>query len=155
MPVQVGTDNALTLQDKMLYCQILSLTKKSGFCFATNSYLSKLNNVTTKTISKSISNLRNNNYIRVEYQKENRNDSKRKIFMTNKVVLKKTSRGTEENVNTGMEDNYYRNNRKNKKINKYNANNSVPWWLNEEIKEKTATLEEQEEMEKLLSEFKD
>lgn len=154
IPYQVGTDSALTLQDKLLYGQILSLTKKSGFCFANNSYLSELNNVTPKTISNSIANLKKNNYIRVEYHKEETNKYKRKIFMTDKVVWKINSGGIEKNVNTSMEDNYYHNNIKNKKRNKYNTNNNVPWWLDKDIEPNLATLEEQAEMEKLLSEFK-
>ena len=133
IPYQVGTDSALTLQDKLLYGQILSLTKKSGFCFA---------------------NLKKNNYIRVEYHKEEINKYKRKIFMTDKVVWKINSGGIEKNVNTSMEDNYYHNNIKNKKRNKYNTNNNVPWWLDKDIEPNLATLEEQAEMEKLLSEFK-
>ena len=110
----MGTDSALTLQDKLLYGQILSLTKKTGFCFANNFYLSELNNVTPKTISNSIANLKKNNYIRVEYHKEEINKYKRKIFMTDKVVWKINSGGIEKNVNTSMEDNYYHNNIKNK-----------------------------------------
>ncbi len=62
--------------------------------------------------------------------------------------------GYRKNVNTGMEDNYYYNNIKNKKIKKYNTNNNVPWWLNKEIKENPASPEEQAEMEALLSELK-
>lgn len=58
IPAKVGIDDALTLQDKLLYAKILSLTRQDGFCFATNSYLSNLNNVTPKTISNSISNLK-------------------------------------------------------------------------------------------------
>ena len=150
----MGTDSALTLQDKLLYGQILSLTKKTGFCFANNFYLSELNNVTPKTISNSIANLKKNNYIRVEYHKEEINKYKRKIFMTDKVVWKINSGGIEKNVNTSMEDNYYHNNIKNKKKNKYNTNNNVPWWLDKDIEPNLATLEEQAEMEKLLSEFK-
>lgn len=74
--------------------------------------------------------------------------------MTDKVVWKINSGGIEKNVNTGMEDNYHHNNIKNKKRNKYNTNNNVPWWLDKDIEPNLATLEEQAEMEKLLSEFK-
>lgn len=74
--------------------------------------------------------------------------------MTDKVVWKINSGGIEKNVNTSMEDNYYHNNIKNKKRNKYNTNNNVPWWLDKDIESNLATLEEQAEMEKLLSEFK-
>lgn len=130
------------------------MTRQDGFCFATNSYLSNLNNVTPKTISNSISNLKNNNYIRVEYHKEKINKEKRKIFVTDKGAWKINSGGIEKNVNTGMEDNFQYNNIKNKKIKKYNTNNNVPWWLDKEIKENPASPEEQAEMEALLSEFK-
>lgn len=84
---KVGIDDALILQDKLLYAQILLLTRQDGFCFATNSYLSNLNNVTPKTIS----NLKKNNYIRVEYHKEKINKNKRKIFVTDKGVWKTNS----------------------------------------------------------------
>ena len=82
----MGTDSALTLQDKLLYGQILSLTKKTGFCFANNSYLSELNNVTPKTISNSITNLKKNNYIRVEYHKEEINKYKRKRYKVMTII---------------------------------------------------------------------
>jgi hypothetical protein len=55
LPVSAGTDDTLTSQDKLLFAQIISLSRKNGFCFASNSYLSKLNNVTKRTITNSIS----------------------------------------------------------------------------------------------------
>ena len=55
----------------------------------------------------------------VKVAREKINKDKRKIFVTEKGAWKINSGGIEKNVNTGMEDNYYYNNIKNKKIKKW------------------------------------
>lgn len=157
LPVSAGTDDTLTSQDKLLFAQIISLSRKNGFCFASNSYLSKLNNVTKRTITNSISNLNKNGYIRIELSKNEFNNTKRKIYLTDKVVWKNISIGSENNCYQGSEDNFYHNNIKNKKKNNIYANKKeiVPWWLDKEIESTPASAEDIAEMEELLKEFKD
>ena len=65
--------------DKLVYGVIKALTNNKGFCYASNDYISKKVNLSKRTITKSISNLRKANYIRVETINYQRN-----IYLTNK-----------------------------------------------------------------------
>ena len=128
--------------DKILYTQILALTKKYGYCFATNHYFSKTHSVCKKTISNSISNLKKAGYIEVEFIANNNNCEKRKIYITSKGVENKLYLGREQVSITGKEESYSDNkNRKNKRNNQM----IVPFWLEKQIEKQLVTEEEQEE----------
>lgn len=58
--------NSINSTDKLVYGVIKALTNNLGYCYASNDYISKKINLSKRTISKSISNLRKANYIRVE-----------------------------------------------------------------------------------------
>ncbi len=58
--------NSIGSTDKLVYGVIKALTNNLGYCYASNDYISKKVNLSKRTISKSISNLRKANYIRVE-----------------------------------------------------------------------------------------
>ena len=58
--------NSIVSTDKLVYGVIKALTNNLGYCYASNDYISKKVNLSKRTISKSISNLRKANYIRVE-----------------------------------------------------------------------------------------
>ena len=66
--------------DKLVYGVIKALTNNLGYCYASNDYISKKVNLSKRTISKSISNLRRANYIRVETINYQRN-----IYLTSEV----------------------------------------------------------------------
>ena len=66
--------------DKLVYGVIKALTNNKGFCYASNDYISKKVNLSKRTITKSISNLRKANYIRVETINYQRN-----IYLTSEV----------------------------------------------------------------------
>ncbi len=71
--------NSINSTDKLVYGIIKALTNNLGYCYASNDYISKKINLSKRTISKSISNLKKANYIRVEtinYQ--------RSIYLTNR-----------------------------------------------------------------------
>ena len=58
--------NSIGSTDKLVYGVIKALSNNLGYCYASNDYISKKVNLSKRTISKSISNLRKANYIRVE-----------------------------------------------------------------------------------------
>lgn len=66
--------------DKLVYGVIKALTNNLGYCYASNDYISKKVNLSKRTITKSISNLRKANYIRVETI-----NYKRYIYLTSDV----------------------------------------------------------------------
>lgn len=72
--------NSINSTDKLVYGIIKALTNNLGYCYASNDYISKKINLSKRTISKSISNLRKANYIRVETIKYQRN-----IYLVNDV----------------------------------------------------------------------
>ena len=58
--------NSINSTDKLVYGIIKALTNNLGYCYASNDYISKKINLSKRTISKTKSNLRKANYIRVE-----------------------------------------------------------------------------------------
>ena len=72
--------NSINSTDKLVYGVIKALTNNLGYCYASNDYISKKVNLSKRTITKSISNLRNANYIRVETINYQSN-----IYLTNEV----------------------------------------------------------------------
>ena len=70
--------NKINSTDKLVYGVIKALTNNKGYCYASNDYISKKVNLSKRTITKSIGNLRKANYIRVETINYQRN-----IYLTN------------------------------------------------------------------------
>ncbi len=72
--------NSINSTDKLVYGVIKALSNNKGYCYANNDYISKKLNLSKRTITKSISNLKKANYIRVETINYQRN-----IYLTNEV----------------------------------------------------------------------
>ena len=72
--------NSINSTDKLVYGIIKALTNNLGYCYASNDYISKKINLSKRTVSKAISNLRRANYIRVETINYQRN-----IYLVNDV----------------------------------------------------------------------
>ena len=70
--------NSINSTDKLVYGIIKALSNNLGYCYASNDYISQKVNLSKRTITKSISNLRKANYIRVETINYQRN-----IYLTN------------------------------------------------------------------------
>src|SRR5690554_5058339 len=138
IPAPVRYDKNLKANEKLLYGEITSLSNKEGYCWASNSYFSKLYGVTKQTVSRWINSLEKNGYIKTEIDKPCGN--KRRMYITEKFIGIKQKNNTPiaENVNTPNpasteHDNYYTNNfepnitsinnKTNNKINKNNNNN--------------------------------
>ena len=58
--------NSINSTDKLVYGVIKALSNNLGYCYANNDYISKKVNLSKRTITKSIGNLKKANYIRVE-----------------------------------------------------------------------------------------
>lgn len=113
-PTSLLGDNNLTSLERLLLIYILSLCKKYGYCWATNEFFCNSFNVSKQTISKSISSLSNYGYIVLQYDKKEKNNSKRKIIVSE--VFKKRISDIQENLNTSNQENF-------KQYNKNNNNN--------------------------------
>ena len=81
----------------MLLIEIVSLCKKNGYCWPTNRYFMDKFDCTKPTISKSISSLSKYNYIDIEINNSEKNNSKRIIRLSG--VLKKRIMSIQENIN--------------------------------------------------------
>ena len=75
IPEAVLGDNRLTFLERLLLIEIVSLCKKSGYCWPTNRYFMDKFDCTKPTISKSISSLSKYNYIDIEINNSEKNYS--------------------------------------------------------------------------------
>ena len=147
-------DNRLTFLERLLLIHIISLCKKNGYCWATNRYFCDIYNVTQVTISKSISNLATFGYIKTEYDNTSTNNSKRIIKLSEVLNLKIKS--IKDNFNTSYKQNFKQyNNKLNKKEDSiyYKDEDGNEYWHGKLIPKNEATIEEQEELKKLLSDI--
>lgn len=147
-------DNRLTFLERLLLIHIISLCKKNGYCWATNRYFCDIYNVTQVTISKSISNLATFGYIKTEYDNKGTNNSKRIIKLSEVLNLKIKS--IKDNFNTDYKQNFKQyNNKLNKKEDSiyYKDEYGNEYWHGKLIPKNEATIEEQEELKKLLSDI--
>lgn len=71
IPVELVCDNNISSSTKILYGVIKSLSYKEGFCFASNSYLASIVNLDNRTITRHVSILLKNGYIKIMYNNEN------------------------------------------------------------------------------------
>lgn len=114
---------------------------------------------TKPTVSKSISSLSKNWYIDIEINNSETNNSKRIIKLSE--VLKKRITGIQRNANTSIQNNFnhYNKYNKNKKdiLDKiyYVDDNGIEYWHGIPIESSVATIEEQEEMERILESFRE
>lgn len=67
IPADVRYDLNLTDKAKLLYGEITALTKKNGYCYASNKYFSEIYSVSITTIKRLMKQLEDNNYIKREY----------------------------------------------------------------------------------------
>lgn len=80
IPNEVMFDENLMANAKLLYGQITLLANKEGYCWASNNFFAKKNHSSPQSVSKWISNLAENNYIKVEYEHSGVTNV-RKIFL--------------------------------------------------------------------------
>ncbi len=156
IPTSLLGDNRLTFLERLLLIEILSLCRKLDYCWATNNYFSNLFDVSKQTISKSISSLSRYNYIVLEYDKKEKNNSKRKIKIS--AVLKKEILGIKEGINTSIQNNFKQYNKNNIKRNNIGPIISkdvdgVELWNGKRCESKPLSESELKELEVILKEI--
>ena len=87
LPANVRYDKNLKPMEKILYTEISSLTNKDGYCYATNSYFSKLYEVHKNTVGAWINNLEKQGYIKTVliYKKGTKEIIERRIYINQKI----------------------------------------------------------------------
>lgn len=158
IPEAVLGDNRLTFLERVLLIEIVSLCKKNGYCWPTNKYFMDKFDCTKPTISKSISSLSKYNYIDLEINNSEKNNSKRIIRLSE--ALKKRIMRIQENVNASVQINFnhynkYRNNKKDILKDIYSVDDEGnEYWHGRKIESEKMTDEEIKELEEFLKEFK-
>ncbi|MDC7244112.1 MAG: helix-turn-helix domain-containing protein [Sphaerochaetaceae bacterium] len=107
IPSYIRYHPKLSYFEIVLYSEIVALSNKYGYSFASNSYFAKVFNKSTKTISRSINKMIQLKLLRVEIDKEGGN--KRKLYISlyeNNDILYKLNESTmDKNVNTPIDKN--------------------------------------------------
>ena len=88
IPDVVASDCNLNFFDRLLYGKIYSLSKQQGYCWASNSYLSKYFGVTTIYVSNAIGRLVENGYLNLSFDNSKPNDKKRSITINYNALEK-------------------------------------------------------------------
>lgn len=129
IPSEVRYDKKLKPNEKLLYGEISALANKMGVCFAGNSYFSELYEVDKATVSRWITNLEKNGYVKrvIKYKKGTKEIAARGILINGIVKMDKLK--------------YFY-------VKKGRA--STPDWLGKEIEAQPMTEEELKEFEALL-----
>ncbi len=154
IPTSLLGDNRLTFLERLLLINILSLCRKKGYCWATNEYFKKLFSVSKQTISKSISSLSKYGYIVLEYDKKEKDNSKRVIRLSE--VLENQITGIKNNLNTSFQENFKQYNKNNIKRNNIGPIISkdvdgVELWNDKRCESEPMSEEEQKELKDWLS----
>ncbi len=76
MDSSIRYDRRLLENEVSLYSELVVLAKTRGFCFATNRYLSKLRNISTRTVQRYIRHLEKLGYIQIIFRHEIKNGLK-------------------------------------------------------------------------------
>ena len=87
LPANVRYDKNLKPMEKILYTEISSLTNKDGYCYATNSYFSRLYEVHKNTVGTWINNLEKQGYIKTVliYKKGTKEIIERRIYINQTI----------------------------------------------------------------------
>jgi hypothetical protein len=125
IPAKVRYDTRLSSSEKLLYAEITSLAQKDGYCFANNAYFAKLYGVSKSTVTRWISNLQEQGYVKIDLIKDSKGAIEmRKIIIIDSLDLySKMIGGYTQNPQEGIRKNAYYNNIN---INNTSINNIPP-----------------------------
>ena len=98
VPRIILNDQTCLRADKLIYGMINSLSNNKEYCFASNGYFAKELSLTTKTVSKSLSKLKELNYIKIDYCKTGR-----RIMLNPSIVSTENSKVSNKKVQEGMD----------------------------------------------------
>lgn len=89
LTANVRYDKNLSDSEKILYSEITALSVKAGYCFATNSYLAKLYDISKVTVSRRINRLKELGYLKVVVVRdENQQIKRREIYPITDPIIK-------------------------------------------------------------------
>lgn len=127
IPAVVRYNKSLKANEKLLYGEITALANKRGYCNASNAYFAELYDTTPETVSRWISNLVKQGCLKREEITDGKQIIERRLFVCEIGVLgidekintpmTKTSRGIDENVKGGIDENVKENNTRLNNIN--------------------------------------
>ena len=101
IPANVRYDKRLKANAKLLYGELTALSNQEGYCWAGNGYFAPLYDVSKETISRWVKQLKEFNYIRIEYiyKDDSKEIEQRRIYIDNSIP-------DDENVNTPPQKNH-------------------------------------------------
>jgi hypothetical protein len=104
IPATIRYDKSLPPNAKLLYGEITALCNKHGYCWAENGYFADLYDVENETISRWISKLKNQGYIKTEliYKEGTKEVQSRRIYL-----LTNESIPIDKKINTPRQKNQY------------------------------------------------
>ena len=106
IPANVRYDKSLIPNAKLLYGEITALCNEKGFCWASNKYFSELYDVSTKSISVWINQLKSRGYIKIDIKYK---DNSQKIeYRYIKINIDNSENNVIENTKKGgvLEENF-------------------------------------------------
>jgi len=98
LPATVRYDKELSSSEKIFYCEITAMSKKEGYCWASNNYFAELYGVSTSTVSSWCSSLKEKGHVVIEYEREGKQVKKRNIY-----PIQKIDHPYSENLNGGVQ----------------------------------------------------
>ncbi|QBO35411.1 alpha/beta hydrolase [Periweissella cryptocerci] len=122
IPANIRYDNRLKANEKLLYAEISALVGKQGFAWPSNTYLSELYGVSTRSVTSWLGHLEKLGYIKIKliYKSGTKEVERRLIYLAETVqepygnsfqgVVKKSSGGGEEIFQTPPEEIFQENN---------------------------------------------
>ena len=104
IPMSILQNDKLTSLEKLILIHMISFSKNNDiYCWGTNQYFCDIYKVSRQTISKSINNLVKLGYLRSKYDKFNRKNQKRRIFLSDEFYGE--IKGIKDKFNTGIKEN--------------------------------------------------
>lgn len=112
LTAEVRYDTQLTWFEKIMYAELSALANKTGECWASNKWFSDAFKQSTRTITRAITRLSERGYIKVSFEYEGKQISKR-IVRIALPMDKKVMRSIDKNVDNPIDKNVGENNTSN------------------------------------------
>ena len=105
IPTSILGDSSLTSLEKLILIHMVSFSNNNDvYCWGTNQYFCDIYKVSRQTISKSINNLVKLGYLKSEFDKFNKKNQKRRIFLSDEFYGE--IKGIKDKFNTGIKENW-------------------------------------------------
>lgn len=130
IPASVRYDPSLSSSEKLFYAEITAMAEQQGYCWASNSYFADLYDVKNPTISMWVKNLKKQNHIVVEYQREGKQIKSRRIYPIQKIEIppSENRKGGSQKIERGWSENRKENGTSNNTTSNNNYVQFVEFW---------------------------